>query len=257
MTKEGRHEFILDQLVKFDFIQVTDLAQMLDVSLVTIRKDLTELEREGKLYRSHGGAKRINPFASNRSVNEKEKLAPNEKMAIGKAAASLITEEDSIALASGTTVHALARNIHASYRLTVVSASLEASGILAHENFVEIIQLGGLLRHSSLSVVGQYAERVISGFSFTKFYLGVDGIDFEYGLSTTDMREAELNQKMMQAAQKTIVLADSSKFGRRSFAKIGNIDDIDMIITDSNVSPSIIRKLEELGIETIIATVEE
>lgn len=255
MTKEGRHTFILEQLMKRDTVTVTDLSTQLEVSMVTIRKDLTELERAGKLYRSHGKAKLLNPFANNRSVNEKEKLFPEEKNAIGMSAAKLLTAEDSIAIASGTTVHAFARNIKPVHRLTVVSASLEVSEILARDESVDIIQLGGMLRHSSLSVVGQYAESVLSGFAFSKFYLGVDGIDFDYGITTTDLREAELNQKMMQAAQKTIVVADSSKFGRRGFAKICNLDDIDVIITDSHVPETIIRKIEEHGIELIIAKV--
>lgn len=255
MTKEGRHTFILEQLMKRDTVTVTDLSTQLEVSMVTIRKDLTELERAGKLYRSHGKAKLLNPFANNRSVNEKEKLFPEEKNAIGLSAARLLTVDDSIAIASGTTVHAFARNIKPVHRLTVVSASLEVSEILARDESVDIIQLGGMLRHSSLSVVGQYAESVLSGFAFSKFFLGVDGIDFDYGITTTDLREAELNQKMMQAAQKTIVVADSSKFGRRGFAKICNLDDIDVIITDSHVPETIIRKIEEYGIELIIAEV--
>lgn len=255
MTKEGRHTFILEQLMKRDTVTVTDLSTQLEVSMVTIRKDLTELERAGKLYRSHGKAKLLNPFANNRSVNEKEKLFPEEKNAIGLSAARLLTADDSIAIASGTTVHAFARNIKPVHRLTVVSASLEVSEILARDESVDIIQLGGMLRHSSLSVVGQYAESVLSGFAFSKFFLGVDGIDFDYGITTTDLREAELNQKMMQAAQKTIVVADSSKFGRRGFAKICNLDDIDVIITDSHVPETIIRKIEEYGIELIIAEV--
>lgn len=253
MTKEQRQSFILDQLLQKDTVQVVELAEKLEVSMVTIRKDLTEMERQGKLYRSHGGAKILDPFTRNRSVNEKEKLFPEEKKAIGREAAKLITCDDSIALASGTTVHAFARNIRPSHRLTVVSASLEASEILAQDECVDIIQLGGILRHSSLSVVGQYSESVLSGFSFSKFYLGVDGIDFDFGITTTDMREAELNQKMMLAAQRTIVVADSSKFGRRGFAKIGNIDDIDLIITDEHVPEATVKRLEELGIEIIIA----
>lgn len=255
MTKDARHNEILELLMKRDSVAVTDLSLMLEVSMVTIRKDLTELEQAGKLYRSHGKAKLLNPFANNRSVNEKEKLFPEEKNAIGKMAATLITADDSIAIASGTTVHAFARNICPIHRLTAVSASLIVSEILARDESVDIIQLGGMLRHSSLSVVGQYAESVLSSFAFSKFYLGVDGIDFDYGITTTDLREAELNQKMMQAAQKTIVVADSSKFGRRGFAKIGNIEDIDLIITDSHVPDTIVRKIEELGIELIIAEV--
>lgn len=253
MTKEQRQSFILDQLLLKDTVQVVELAEKLDVSMVTIRKDLTEMEQKGKLYRNHGGAKILNPFTRNRSVNEKEKLFPEEKKAIGREAAKLITSDDSIALASGTTVHAFARSIRPIHRLTAVSASLEASEILAQDECVDIIQLGGMLRHSSLSVVGQYSESVLSGFSFSKFYLGVDGIDFDFGITTTDMREAELNQKMMLAAQRTIVVADSSKFGRRGFAKIGNIDDIDLIITDEHVPDATVRRLEELGIEIIIA----
>ena len=84
-------------------------------------------------------------------------------------------------------------------------------------------------------------------------FLGVDGIDLEFGISTTDMREAELNREMIHTAQKTIVLADSSKFGRRGFARICGMDDVDMIITDAHVSPTIAAAIEELGIDLVIA----
>lgn len=111
------------------------------------------------------------------------------------------------------------------------------------------------MRHTSLSVVGKYAEMILSGFSFSKLYLGVDGIDLEFGISTTDMREAEINRTMMHTAQKTIVLADSTKFGRRGFAKISNIEDVDMIITDNRLPVPIRQQIEAMGIE--IVTVDE
>jgi len=186
-------------------------------------------------------------------VSEKEKIAPDQKHAIGREASRLIVRDDSIAIASGTTVHALARNIMPIHRLTVVSASLPVSNILSQHESIDIIQLGGMLRHSSLSVVGEYSARILDECSFSKLYLGVDGIDFDYGITTTDMREAALNQKMMAASQKTIVLADSSKFGRRGFAKIADMDAVDIIITDPGVSPKVIRQVEDLGIELIIA----
>lgn len=253
MTKEQRHEMIMEALIKHGSVMVTDLVTMLNVSAVTVRKDLTELEKGDKLYRSHGKAVLINPYINNRSVNVKEKLATDEKHAIGREAARLITRDDSIAIASGTTVHALARNIQPIHRLTVVSASLAVSNILSQHESIDIIQLGGMLRHSSLSVVGEYASRILEQCSFSKVYLGVDGIDFDYGITTTEMREANLNQKMMSAAQKTIVLADSSKFGRRGFAKIADMDAVDIIITDGGISPKMIKKIEDLGIELIIA----
>ena len=253
MIKKKRQAQILEILLKEEAITVTVLAELLNVSTVTIRKDLTELEQANKLYRSHGKAIMINPFSYNRSVNEKEKIAVEQKDAIGREAAKLITRDDSIIIASGTTVHALARNIKPIHRLTVVSASLTVSEILSQDENNDILQLGGMLRHSSLSVVGQYSKQILENCSFSKLFIGVDGIDFDFGFTTTDMREAELNQQMIRAAQKVIVLADSSKFGKRGFAKIGNIEDIDVIITDAGVSQNVIKLINDYGITLIIA----
>jgi DeoR/GlpR family transcriptional regulator of sugar metabolism len=253
MTKEERQELILETLIKHESVQVSDLSTLLEVSAVTVRKDLTELEKENKLYRSHGKAILINPYINNRSVNEKEKLATEEKNEIGKAAAAMITKDDSIIIASGTTVHALARNIRPIHKLTVISASLQVSEILANNEAIEIIQLGGTLRHSSNSVVGKYAEGILSSFCCSKLFLGVDGIDLEFGITTTDVREADLNKEMMRYAQKCIVLADSSKFRRRGFSKIANLEDVDIIITDRGIPDSIACRIEEMGIELIIA----
>ena len=241
-------------LLKHGSVLVSDLSEMLEVSAVTIRKDLTELERAKKLYRSHGRAILINPYINNRNVNVKEKLCIDEKRIIGKVAASMITHDDSILIASGTTVHALARSIEADHKLTVITASLQVSELLSGQENIDIIQLGGMLRHSSLSVVGNYAESILSNFFCSKLFLGVDGIDLDFGITTTDMREANLNQVMMRTAQKTIVLADSSKFGRRGFSKIADMDEIDLIITDTNVQPTVAKRIEEMGIDLIIAS---
>ena len=254
MTKEERHALIMDMLIQQNSILVTDLSERLQVSSVTIRKDLTELERAKKLYRSHGRAILINPYINNRNVNVKEKLCIDEKRIIGKVAASMITHDDSILIASGTTVHALARSIEADHKLTVITASLQVSELLSGQENIDIIQLGGMLRHSSLSVVGNYAESILSNFFCSKLFLGVDGIDLDFGITTTDMREANLNQVMMRTAQKTIVLADSSKFGRRGFSKIADMDEIDLITTDTNVQPTVAKRIEEMGIDLIIAS---
>lgn len=253
MTKEERQSIILELLIQHNSILVTDLATHLNVSSVTIRKDLTDLEREKKLYRNHGKAILIDPYIDNRNVSEKEKLFVEEKRLIGMKAASLITPKDSILIASGTTMHALARSIAPIDELTVITASMEVSNILASEKNIYIIQLGGILRHSSLSVVGKYAESILTDFSCSKLFIGVDGIDLDFGITTTNMMEASLNRVMMQTAQKTIVLADSSKFGRRGFSKIADMEDIDHIITDSRIPPSTAARIEEMGIELTIA----
>ena len=150
-------------------------------------------------------------------------------------------------------MHYFARQIHALEHLTVITASLQVSEILSQDPDIDIIQLGGLLRHSSLSVVSKYAEMMLSNFSCSKLYMGVDGIDLDYGITTTDMMEANLNRVMMQTAQKTIVLADSSKFGRRGFSKIGDMEEVDHIITDSRIPAATAKRIEEMGIELTIA----
>ena len=249
MTKEERHSIILDLLMQHNSILVTDLAEHLNVSSVTIRKDLTDLEKEKKLYRNHGKAILINPYINDRNVNEKEKFYIEEKRLIGMQAASLITSKDSILIASGTTMHALARCIQTTDKLTVITASLQVAHILSKDKNIDIIQLGGMLRHSSLSVVGKYAEAALSDFSCSKLYIGVDGIDLDFGITTTDMMEASLNRVMMQTAQKTIVLADSSKFGRRGFSKIADMEEIDQIITDSKIPTTTAKRIEEMADE--------
>lgn len=257
MTKEERHNLILETLMKHESIPVSNLSMLLDVSAVTIRKDLSELEKNSKLYRSHGRAILIDPYINNRSIIENENLARHEKAQIGQLASSLITKDDSIIIASGTTVLAMARCIKPIHRLTVISASLKVSELLGANEAIDLIQLGGTLRTSSLSVVGKYAENALQGFSCSKLFIGVDGIDLDFGITTTDMRESDLNRAMMRTAQKTIVLADSSKFRRRGFSKIADIEDIDVIITDSNIPDKIAQAIEDRGIEIKVVNVSD
>lgn len=255
MTKEERHNLILETLIKHESITVANLSLLLDVSAVTIRKDLNELEQNHRLYRSHGRVILIDPYTTNRSIIEKENLARHEKALIGQFANTLITKDDSIIIASGTTVLAFARCIRPIHRLTVISASLKVSELLGTDESIDLIQLGGTMRQSSLSAVGKFAEAPLREFSCSKLFIGVDGIDLDFGITTTDMRESDLNRAMMATAQKTIVLADSSKFRRRGFSKIADLDEIDMIITDSNIPDKMAYAIEDRGVELHIVDV--
>ena len=114
---------------------------------------------------------------------------------------------------------------------------------------IDIIQLGGNVRHRSGSVTGHYAEHILNHISSHQFFMGVDGIDLDFGCTTTNIEEAILNRKMMEAAQKTILLADSSKFGKRSLAKICELDEISEIITDKELSASDAERIREMGIK--------
>ncbi len=249
MDLSTRHQLILEELNRFGSVTVNELSEKLDVSAVTIRKDLSTLENQEKLYRTHGKAILINPYTGNKHIDDKALLASEEKTNIGKVAANLIEAEDSILLASGTTVHALANEIKSDDHITVITSSLKVSCILANLANCDIIQLGGSVRSSSLSVVGNDALNTLDNFSCTKLFLGVDGVDLSYGLTTTNAMEAVLNRKMIEVAQKVIVLCDSTKFGRRGFSKICNIEEVDQIITDNNLPPLIEAELQDLGIE--------
>lgn len=256
MTLLERHSIILELLREFGKVDVADLSSKLKVSAVTIRKDLDLLEEKKLLYRTHGGAILADPYIATRKVSEKEKLRPEVKRRIGLKAVELLSPQDALIIASGTTVQAFARCIE-NMKLTVITSAMNVAMEMLDKPDIEIIQLGGIIRHSSASAVSEYAIRMLDNFSCSKLFLGVDGIDPEYGLSTTHIQEACLNQAMIAAATKTIVLADSSKFGRRGFSKICNMSDIDWVITDSGISPKMLEAIEEQGVKVTIVPLPE
>lgn len=249
MNTVERHQIIINKIKKEGKVKVLSLCDEFKVSSVTIRKDLKFLEDKGLLFRTHGGATSNNPYTTDRHVNEKEKLHLSEKMRIGASAAKLIQANDSILIASGTTVLALAKNIHPKENLTVITSALNVALELTHHPEIEVLQLGGVLRKNSTSVTGPYAENILPDFSCSKLFMGVDGIDVEFGLTTANVMEAHLNREMMRVSQKTIILTDSSKFGKRGFGRICSMEDIDEIITDKGISAYTTRSLEELGIK--------
>ena len=240
-----RHKYILESLAKNGFIKVNEIAKELEVTPVTIRKDLKHLEEKKLLYRTHGSASPVNPLTSDIDVHEKEKLRKEEKKRIATAAAKLIEE-------NGSTVHTFAEHITPINHLTVVTASLKTSLLLNTINNIEVIQLGGIVRKNSFSVIGDYTSLFFEQITCSKLFLGVDGIDLEYGITNSNIEEAVLNKKMIEASLRTIILADSSKFGRRGFGKICSLDCIDVIITDSGISQSMAQAIEEMGIELIV-----
>ena len=247
-----RHQFILNKLQKEGYAEVLDLCKDLNVSSVTIRKDLKLLEDKNLLFRTYGGASLNNPYTVDRTVDEKEKLQSSEKMKIGAAAAKTIEPNDSVIIASGTTVLAVAKNIKPDRSLTVITSALNvALELVQHEN-VEVIQLGGIIRKPSSSSSGTYADLMLADVFCSKLFLGVDGIDLEFGLTTTSVAEAQLNRKMIAASQKIIVVSDSTKFGKRGFGRICGIEEINQVITDSGIPEHYVNQLESMGIEVTI-----
>lgn len=247
-----RHKLILDKLEKDGFVNVNDLSKEFQVSAVTIRKDLKLLEERKLLFRSHGRAIPSNPYIIDHHVAIKEKINTDQKQQIANAAKKTIQPNDTIIMASGTSVIEFARQIAEMEKLTVVSASLNTSLILSKNPNIDVIQLGGSVRTSSSSVIGPIGEKMLAEFTFTKLFLGVDGIDLDYGLTTTNAMEASLNKVMIKAAQRIIVLADSSKFGRKGFGRICGLEEVDQIITDKGIDEKTRTRIIELGIDLIV-----
>jgi len=247
-----RHRKILEKLKETGYVSVVELSEQLGVSAVTIRKDLKLLESRNLLFRSHGSASVSNPYIADRHVIEKEQLYVEEKQRISRYAASLVSDGESIILASGSTINEFSRQIGERRNITVICASLVAARELAVRGVAEVLQLGGLVRHTATSVVGPFAEKMLEGFRCSKLFMGVDGIDPEFGLTTTNALEASLNRQMIASAEKVIVLADSSKFGRRGFSRICQLEQVDLIVTDKGVNELFVKQLEEKGVEVVL-----
>lgn len=248
-----RQEEILKRLNEKGYVNVVDLCETHNVSTVTIRKDLNFLENEKLLHRTHGGASKQPIYAFDRDVNDKEELQVKQKQQIAKEALKYINNNDYIILGSGSTIHYLARIITGFQKLTVLTPSLRVSLELCKDTNIDTIQLGGDIRNSATSVVGPIAEAILSQFSCNKLFLGTDGLHLDFGLSTSNAMEAHLNQAMIDVAEKVIVLADSTKMNIRGFGKICNLDKIDVLITDQDIDIEIKVKLEEMGIDVVLA----
>lgn len=250
-----RHKYILDQLNLQGFVKVSDLAKELDVTVVTIRKDLKILEEKNLLYRTHGSASPINPHMADRNVTEKELLNKKEKNLIAAAAATeLIGPNESIILNSGSTICTFAEKLKPQGALTVVTPSIKVAQLLGGQEGVRLIQLGGFYKPKSMSVTGSYAIDFLKQITSSLLFLGVDGIDPDYGVTTSNIEEAELNRAMIDVALKTIVLCDSSKFGKKGFGKICNLDQIDLVVTDSGITKQMVNYLEESGVRLLIVS---
>ena len=247
-----RHKIILEQLKQDGYVKVQDLSAKLDVSEVTVRKDLKYLESKKMLYRNHGSASSLSSIISDKHIDIKEKLQIEEKKAIAVEARKLLEPNDKIIIASGTTLLSFANEINPETGLTVITSSVKVSLSLCYNPNIEIIQLGGIMRKNSVSVIGHYAENVLESLSCNKLFLGVDGLDLEYGLTTSDTSEARINQQMIEAAQKVIVLTDSTKFEKRGFCKICDMSRIHHIITDRNAPNNVIEMIRERDIEVTL-----
>jgi DeoR family transcriptional regulator of aga operon len=252
-TVERRTQ-IVEKLEAEGQLDVISLSKELGVSEVTIRNDLNWLEQKNMLVRARGGAMKAEQrVGTDFSLSEKNKLHYQEKLKIGKAAAALIENGDTIILDSGTTTMEINNNLSNIESLTVITHALNIAHKLVEHEHVNVIVPGGFLRKNSQSLVGTTAEETFKNYFCDKLFLAVDGFDTTYGLSTPNVEEAHLNRVMISIARQVIVVTDSSKFHKRSFAFIAPIKAVDIVVTDSGIPEQDKKRLETIGIKVIIA----
>lgn len=251
LTRERRRE--IARLVKKDGrVSVNELARRFNVSTVTLRADLGRLAQEGLIVRSYGGGV-LPEEQGDYPLNVKKAIFHAEKARIGKAAAGLLKPRQRVILDSGTTSAEVARAMNRSNLegITVITHAVNIAQEFLGNPKVCVIMIGGVMRHVSGSFVGPQAERFIRELHADHFFLGVDGIDAEFNLSTPDLLEAQLNTLMMEAAHEVTVIADASKFGRRSLSLIGPISKVQRVVTDEGAPKEIVEAIESRGVEVM------
>jgi DeoR family transcriptional regulator of aga operon len=249
MLNEERRREILVLLQADGRVLVSDLARRFRTSLITIRKDLEVLHHQGELERTHGGALPVKTGAlKDRSLHEKEGMHRREKVRIAEAAAHMIRQGQVIILDSGTTTTAIARACRHFKSLTIVTNATNIAAELA-DTPVEVILTGGVLRKNSFSLVGPLAEESLRKLSADLLFLGVDGFDVRYGLTTPNLLEARVNRAMAESARRTVVVCDASKFGRRSLSLILPTSAVHETITDKSISMHDLKALRRADVE--------
>jgi DeoR family transcriptional regulator of aga operon len=246
VRKTERWRAILDRLDEHGTVDVGTLAETLGVSGATIRRDLQSLSRHQLLVRTHGGA------VANRSGDEvptrvKAALRQAEKKSIGRAAAAFVEEGSVVGITGGTTALELARALVERRGITVVTNAINIATELVGHSGIRLVLIGGIVR-PSYELVGPAAEAMLANYHLDTAFIGVDGLTPEEGCTTYDEMEAQTDLAFLRKARRSIVIADSSKLGKVTFARICPLSDVTDVVTDRGVRPDQIDALERAGV---------
>ncbi|CAM5739349.1 DeoR family transcriptional regulator [Streptomyces badius] len=256
LLAEQRRALILDEVRRRGGVRVNELTRRLNVSDMTIRRDLDALARQGVIEKVHGGAVPVVEASTHEPGFEaKSALEPSAKEDIARAAAALAVPGSAIALSGGTTTFALARHLLDVPDLTVVTNSVRvadvfhdaqrpATGRGARPGAATVVLTGGV-RTPSDSLVGPVADRAIDSLHFDVLFLGVHGISAEAGLSTPNLAEAETNRRFVRAARRIVVVADHTKWGTVGLSSFAALEEVDTLVTDAGLAPELRAEIEE------------
>ncbi len=253
MMAEERRTQILQQVRSAGRVKVNELAAHFSTSAVTIRNDLNELHQRGLVLRSHGGAVLPDTIHRESPVDERLKAHAVEKRRIGALAATLINDGETIILDSGTTTLEIARQIKNKQGLHIITNGVNIAAELLDAPGVQLFVVGGTVRRESASISGHFTEAMLGEFSADKMFLSGAGCDIEFGVSGGNLEETMVNRAMLSISREIILVADSSKFSRRSMARIAPFSEIDIVISDSSLGEDIQAGLRSLGCSLLLA----
>jgi DeoR family transcriptional regulator, fructose operon transcriptional repressor len=252
---EERQHAIATLVTERGRLAVTAVAEEFGVTTETVRRDLSILERAGMVRRVHGGAVPAGALTLvETGLGERHGTRTEAKRAIAAAAISLLPAADgSVLLDGGSTTAALAEVLPTDRRLYVATNSVPIAARLSASPAVTLHVLGGRVRGITQTAVGDATVRALRDLRLDVVFLGTNGISAGHGFSTPDEAEAATKRAMVRAAQRVIVLADSSKLGREHLVRFAAVEDVDVLVTDGGADPGVVAELETTGIEVLIA----
>jgi len=253
MYAEERQQHILERARAAGRVEVNALAEDLDVTPETVRRDLTSLERHGVLRRVHGGAIPVERLGFEPGVEARSERFVAEKERIGKVALSHLPDEGTVLLDAGTTTLRLAEQLPRDRELTIVTNSLGIAALVAQHPNLSLYLLGGRVRGRTLAAVGSWVTNALQDVFVDVAFLGTNGLSVEHGLTTPDQSEAAAKRAMISAARRSVVLTDHTKIGVDHFARFADLSDIAAVITDNGLDPETVAEIEAQGPEVVLA----
>jgi len=250
---EERRKKIIEFIQKSNRVTVTKLVEILGVSDVTVRRDLSQLESEGLLRRTHGGAILTKSTGIETSFAEREIKFLAEKERIGKFAAQYVRDGETVMIDGGSTTLQLVKNLKHKKDLIVVTNAPNLAMELQENDSIEVILTGGNLRKQTLMLVGPVTIETITKFRADKAILGISAISVKEGLFTVNPLEAEVKKYMINCSEELIIVADSSKLGKVAFTYVTSLARVSKLITDNKISSSDIKAIEDQEVEILIA----
>lgn len=251
LSSVERQDALLRFLKTHTRATVEELMVHFNVSPATVRRDLDALEKEGKVRRFRGGAI-LGQAPPELPALQRAEEQSEEKARIGKAAAELVQDGDTIFLGSGTTILEVSKNLHGKHGLTVITNSLLVVNELANDAAIETVIIGGMLRHSELSMIGHIAEQALREVRAQKVFMGIRAIDLKHGLTNDYLPETLTDRAILNIGAKTIILADNTKCGVVATAYLAPLSKMDALVTDARTDQDFIEQLQSMNIQVVV-----